>query len=527
MLPWMVYVLVVTLALSIAALSAEPALRMRQRATRWVWVAASLASLAVPTLIASISIRIPSITAPDVPGKHIVLRDLTSLPLHELSPVALPSVASPAEASLDAHLKTAWLIASGGLSLLLVASVAQLIWRQRRWTRTTVAGVGVQVAPGIGPAVVGLLRPRIVVPPWVVESDPQVQALVIAHEQSHLAARDPLLLTTGLALLILMPWNLPLWWQVRRLRRAIEVDCDARVLNAGHDLARYGETLIEVGRRQSAFLGTVAAMSESRSFLEQRLQIMLKKPGKWWKLSAALLGGASVCLVAVAVQVTPPNSHAGPGPDANKKTREVIAVDTTVYDGYVGSYAAGPGVFTIARDGNRLTARLTGQKALEMFPSSKTEFFYREVDAQVSFETDAQGRATALTLHQNGKHLRAIRTDEQAGQRAENALTVRVQSQAPYPGSEAALRRLYGSLLSGKPNYADMSPELAKATREQLPRLLEGAERMGPIQSVEFRGVNPAGMDVYDVRHERGRTSFRIAMAPDGKLLGAVMRPGP
>ena len=32
---------------------------------------------------------------------------------------------------------------------------------------------------------------------------------------------------------VLMPWNLPLWWQWRRLRFAIEVDCDARVLASG------------------------------------------------------------------------------------------------------------------------------------------------------------------------------------------------------------------------------------------------------------------------------------------------------
>jgi len=54
--------------------------------------------------------------------------------------------------------------------------------------------------------------------------------MVIAHEQSHLAAHDPLLLIVALFLLVLMPWNLPLWWQLHRLRYAIEVDCDSRVL---------------------------------------------------------------------------------------------------------------------------------------------------------------------------------------------------------------------------------------------------------------------------------------------------------
>ncbi|UUZ52386.1 hypothetical protein LP419_22985 [Massilia sp. H-1] len=47
-----------------------------------------------------------------------------------------------------------------------------------------------------------------------------------------MAARDPQLLGLALLVLVAMPWNLPMWWQLRRLRHAIEVDCDARVLAA-------------------------------------------------------------------------------------------------------------------------------------------------------------------------------------------------------------------------------------------------------------------------------------------------------
>lgn len=527
MIHWMLYALVVALVLGMAALCAERVLRLRQSATRWVWMAAILASLVVPTLVASISFEIPSVSQPTEPQKSIVLRELTSLPLNGLSSFAGLPPSSDTPADLNALVKGGWMAVSFGMLLLLALSAWQLSWRERRWQRSTVAGAPVYVAPGVGPAVVGLLRPRIVVPPWVADASASSQSLVIAHEQSHLDARDPLLLTTGLALLTFMPWNLPLWWQVHRLRRAIEVDCDARVLDAGHDVNLYGETLIEVGQRQSAFLGTVAAMSESRSFLEQRIRIMLNKRGKWWKSSAALLGGVSVCLVAVAVQVTPPNSGTGSGTD--KTSPRAVAVDPAVYDGYVGHYsvAAEGLVFTVSRDAGRLMVRLTNQPALEVIPSSKIEFFYKEVKARVVFEVDAQGRARALTLHQNGHQLVATRVDAETARRAEDTLATRVQSQAPAPGSEAALRRLYGSLLAGAPNYDDMSADLARATREQLPRLLAGAHQLGSIQSVEFRGVSPQGADIYDVRHERGRTRFLIGMSTDGKIRGAVMRPGP
>ena len=84
-------------------------------------------------------------------------------------------------------------------------------------------------------------------PTWLKQSPPAQQAFVLAHETSHIEAYDPQLLTAALALVVLMPWNVPLWWQLKRLRKAVEIDCDARVLRAGHDATRYGETLLAIG----------------------------------------------------------------------------------------------------------------------------------------------------------------------------------------------------------------------------------------------------------------------------------------
>jgi BlaR1 peptidase M56 len=75
------------------------------------------------------------------------------------------------------------------------------------------AGVPVHVSDDAGPAIVGLLAPHIVVPRWLMQRPPDVQELVIAHEQGHLEAHDARLVTIALGLLVCMPWNLPLWWQ--------------------------------------------------------------------------------------------------------------------------------------------------------------------------------------------------------------------------------------------------------------------------------------------------------------------------
>ena len=522
MIQWMAYVFVVTLVLSAAALSAERALRLRRAATRWTWAAAIVASLLLPTLIASVSFQVPNIMAPQAPHKAIALRDATSLPLTILSRIPAPS--SSARLGTEAELKRCWWAVSGVMMLLLAASAAQLFWRKRRWKRASVAGVSVYVVPNVGPAVVGLLRPRIVVPPWVAEATPAMQAHVIAHEQSHLDAGDPRLLTMALCLLVFMPWNLPLWWQLRRLRRAIEVDCDARVLRAGHDATRYGETLLEVGARQSGFIGTVAAMSESPTFLEQRIKMMLRKPDGWWKMGAALLGCLSVCLVAVAAQVSPPNSGAA----EDSWGHVAVSVDPAIYDRYVGSYKFSDTVLMkVTRDGDHLMTQMTGQPAVENFPSSNTEFFIKIVNAQLTFVTDQRDHATALILHQNGRNVTAPRISDEEAQQIESALNARIQSQTPSPGTEAAVRRLYNGLLAKKPNYDEMSPELVDATHKQFDRLAPAIQSLGPIVSVDFRGVGAQGWDIYDVHSQNGLSTWRIDLAPDGKIRGALFQRGP
>ena len=60
-------------------------------------------------------------------------------------------------------------------------------------------------------------------------------------------------------------------------------------------------------------------------------------------------------------------------------------------------------IIAVTRLGPRLFAQLSNQSAFEVFPSSETEFFYRAVDAQFTFELGPDGHVTALVLHQNNR----------------------------------------------------------------------------------------------------------------------------
>jgi CubicO group peptidase (beta-lactamase class C family) len=92
--------------------------------------------------------------------------------------------------------------------------------------------------------------------------------------------------------------------------------------------------------------------------------------------------------------------------------RTAVTVSEEILDGYVGRYELQPGfVFKIRRDGDRLLAQLTGQPEFEIFAESETEFFYRVVEAQITFNTDETG-TTSLTLHQNGMNMPARRLED-------------------------------------------------------------------------------------------------------------------
>jgi beta-lactamase regulating signal transducer with metallopeptidase domain len=97
---------------------------------------------------------------------------------------------------------------------------------------------------------------------------------VVRHEEEHRRAHDARLLFAASLPLLLAPWNLALWWELRRLSLAVEMDCDNRVVAALGNPNAYGDLLVKVAqaanrgpRLQPAFLGIGS--------LERRLTLLL------------------------------------------------------------------------------------------------------------------------------------------------------------------------------------------------------------------------------------------------------------
>jgi TonB family protein len=168
----------------------------------------------------------------------------------------------------------AWLLASLACIALLMHAVIRMSLMRREWRESDTEIGRVLVANDTGPAVVGVLQPRIVVPAWSLEADRSTRELLLRHELEHLNAGDSRVLFGAAVLLALFPWNAALGWMARRLRLTIEIDCDARVLRALGRRREYGLMLLSVSERHATPLPNAAGLAEPGSHLEARIDAM-------------------------------------------------------------------------------------------------------------------------------------------------------------------------------------------------------------------------------------------------------------
>lgn len=300
------YCLVVATLLGCAAWALEQVAIRFGMARRFVWLIALLASSIVPALMIAQATDQPDMAA----SARIISMPLNGEPRSDAAdaPVRaqLPLPAWPDQPHLDAWMIRLWILSSAAMLALWTLASIRTRHVIKHSERTLVANRVVFVTETHGPAVFGYFRPRILVPRSLLDQPQQLQAIVIQHEQQHVDAHDPLLLLIATALICLAPWNVALWWQLRRLRFAIETDCDARVLRAGTEPIAYGEVLLAMGQRSSSFSAGAVALTEPVSQLEKRIRIMINgKPRRQaWLLG--LLSSLAATFVVTAASLNAP-----------------------------------------------------------------------------------------------------------------------------------------------------------------------------------------------------------------------------
>lgn len=301
-LPWMLYCTAVSALLGVGALALEWVLAAARVPVRGTWAGALLLSSTLPlSLPAVLALRATLLPAAG-PGPAGGFGD------PQLAVVLLPAM-SPVLPLADRFLPTAWMAASAVLLVSAVALFGVLAHRRRGWRAATVAGTSVLVSPDTGPAVVGFLPGRIVLPEWALAWSEDRRGLMVEHEREHLRSRDPLLLLLSFVAVALVPWNAAAWWQLRRLRLAVEMDCDARVLRRRPDVRAYGLLLLEVGRRATAGRVPAVALTVPTSYLQRRI-LAMTTPRTDRRFTRVALSGA-VLTVALAAAAALPAPAAG------------------------------------------------------------------------------------------------------------------------------------------------------------------------------------------------------------------------
>lgn len=130
--------------------------------------------------------------------------------------------------------------------------------------------------------------------------------------------------------------------------------------------------------------------------------------------------------------------------------RTTIEVPREKLDRLAGTYELAPTAnMVITVEGSQLVSRLGPQPAVPLFAESETKFFPRVVEAEIEFELDSSGTATALVLRQGGRVMRGTRIQ----QRNEVALPLEVLERYPgtyelAPGMDLVVTLENGELMS-------------------------------------------------------------------------------
>jgi TonB family protein len=298
---WILYAFGVGALVGAGGFALERVFRIHGLPTRWIWVGAVLLSIGWPlghwawentpreaSVVASTDL--PSVVVPDISTLGPILEPLAV----EVPPESVLRL-------LDGPVLVAWGLLTSGLLLFFVLLFSRTQHLRRRWRTGRVAGQTVLYSDEWGPAVVGFLRPQIVLPRWCQAIDERALRFILDHELEHVRAGDLRLMILAGLFPVFFPWNLPAWWQLARLRTALEADCDLRVLGKNPGQTRsYVDLLLRVGEQSTRMRPPAVMLSEPYETLKRRIKIMtMPLPKSPW-IRGTLLAGAGAVLVAVA-----------------------------------------------------------------------------------------------------------------------------------------------------------------------------------------------------------------------------------
>ena len=198
-------------------------------------------------------------------------------------------------------------------------------------------------------------------------------------------------------------------FELKKVRGHIEVSSDvlekyvgwyAASSDSRFHITRDGQTLLAKLTGQGAI--PIYPETETKFFyrlINAQIRFVLERDGKVESLIIHQ-NGANQTFKRLGADFKPP------------PPRVVVSVEPGILKQYVGTYKLRPGlIFTITVVGNKLMVQLTGQPQFQVYAESETKFFYKVVEAQLTFVKDDDGHVTSLILHQGGMNQTAKKTN--------------------------------------------------------------------------------------------------------------------
>jgi len=470
-----------------------------------------------------------------------------------LAPIAAPAAAralprlGAAAPDLRPALWTIWALGSAGI----------LAWRAAQWRRLQAALAGAvpvslptplsaMEAGRDGPAVVGVLRPVLLLPPGLAgQLTPAELEAVLEHELHHVRRRDNLLTLPLLAVQALFWFHPMVWWVGRRLLAERERACDEAVVDGGVDAEPYARGLLQVCRFQVAPPPAWAAAMTGANLQRRIRRIMANDAARPLGVAggvvlataaAAALAGPMLAGVFVAPIAAPLLARLAQAlPDAlPSPAAPPVAVRATT------SPAPAPAEKIVLR---AQTAVLTpaavpepGGEPMRLSRRPATPSFEPTPVAALADPPPAPAGAAPAALVQALASKTAYVLDDSLWsgrielRRADACPAAQVARAQRALGGEAIstafdgeVRHFVDDLLAGRPAAQDLSPTMARAVDARLPALQPALARSFAAPGrTSLLGEDTSGRDVYLVR--RGdRESYVLVLVDDlGQIEAAL-----
>lgn len=325
----------------------------------WVWIAVALRLLlpvSVPASWSPFNLVSWRPSSADAPNPTVAV---TTLGLADRPAIAAPAadsapkgiVTSLASLSPAKWAGLIWCVGAGVLLSARILAGAILARRVRRTARLPTPAaiprdvvqllheqrIVVTVTDAVSaPALHGILRPRILFPPGLIEAlSPQELRLTIAHELAHARRRD-LLADLLIHVATVMHWFNPVVWAAARAaRHDCELACDEFVVRRANETERasYGATLLRLASisGQTPRAGFALGVISSKRQIKRRLQMIISN--RAFTLPGTLLSGAVLTTLIAVSFTSDTTAQVGTTPTA----RPVPSADSSgiVYDSTV------------------------------------------------------------------------------------------------------------------------------------------------------------------------------------------------